>query len=169
MPLPKFLSGIFGGGAGELIEKVGGVVDNLTMSKEEKEKLKIELIQATNSHVEKMANLAQNELDSYLKDTQSARETNARIQESDKASWLAKNVGYCIDVFIVGVWGFLTIYLLVVMLNIVKKQEGVDYTAVTAVWGGVTAFAGTILNFHRGTSRSDEKKSAAIDKMIANK
>ena len=40
----SLLTSIFAGGAGEVIEKVGGVVDNLHTSKEEKLQLKNELL-----------------------------------------------------------------------------------------------------------------------------
>src|SRR5438132_1111865 len=34
------------------------------------------------------------------KDREDARNHDVQIQNSDKASWLAKNVSYCIDIFI---------------------------------------------------------------------
>lgn len=166
MPIPGFLKNIFSSGAGALVKEIKDLVDESKFSAEEKAAFEVKLLEIANAHTEKMAESARVETESYLKDTQNARETNARVQESDKASWLAKNLAYCIDAFIIFVWGFLTVYLLVVMLNLVKKVDGVDYTAVTAVWGGVTAFAGTVLNFHRGTSRGSEEKQKQITTMI---
>ncbi len=102
----------------------------------------------------------------YLKDTENARDSNVKIQESDKASWLSKNVAYMMDIFIMLLWGTLTSYLLIVMLKIVQKEQGVDYTAVTAIWGAVTAVATTVINFHRGSSRGSEDKSKQLEKMM---
>ncbi len=166
MVLPGFISKIFGGGAKDIISSVGDVIDNLTLSKEEKEALRIKLIEATNSHVEKMAALTQSETEAYLKDTQDAREANARIQESDKSSWLAKNVAYILDLFLGLVWGTMTIYILARVLNLIKT-ENVDLTGVYGLYSTVTAVFMTVLNFHRGTSRGSEKKTETIDKMMS--
>lgn len=165
-PLLTKVVGLFTGGEGKLVGAIGKVADDLITSKEEKALLNIEVQKVVNTHIEEMSKQAIQETESYLKDVQSAREANVQIQNSDKASWLAKNIAYCIDAFVILVWGFLTIYLLCVMLAIVKKNDGVDYTAVTAVWGGVTAFAGTIMNFHRGSSKSSEEKTKQINEMI---
>jgi hypothetical protein len=100
----------------------------------------------------------------YLADVSNARETNAKIQ-GDKPSWLAKNLAYIIDLFVAMLWGGLTCYLMVIMLNLAPKQMGVDYTAVTAVWGGVTGLFTTVLNFHRGSSQGSADKQKLIDKM----
>lgn len=165
-PLLTKVVGLFTGGEGKLVNAIGKVADDLITSKEEKALLNIEVQKVVNTHIEEMSKQAIQETESYLKDVQSARDANVQIQNSDKASWLAKNIAYCIDAFVILVWGFLTIYLLCVMLAIVKKNDGVDYTAVTAVWGGVTAFAGTIMNFHRGSSKSSEEKTKQIKEMI---
>lgn len=105
----------------------------------------------------------------YLNDISDARESNTKIQETSNASWLSKNVAYFIDIFVILLWGTLTCYLLFIMLQIIKKEDGVDYTGVTAIWGGVTAIATTIINFHRGSSKSSEDKSKQINDMINNK
>jgi len=50
------LSKLFSGGVGEILEKVGGIVDNLNLSGEEKQKFKLEmetLIQKRDSEIEK--------------------------------------------------------------------------------------------------------------------
>lgn len=119
---------------------------------------------------ERIANEAEKiragELQDTLKDLADARNQNIQIQNSDKASWLSKNVAYCIDIFVMTTWGFITIYLLCVMLALVKKEAGVDYTAVTAVWGGVTAFAGNVLQFHRGSSVGSRANGDTLRKLV---
>lgn len=86
------LDKILSGGIGDVIEKVGNAVDKVVTTKAESETLKIELTKVINEHEEKIITAAQAELDSYLADTQSARENFTKIQESDKSSWLAKNI-----------------------------------------------------------------------------
>lgn len=165
MSLPNFLTKIFSGGAGELIGKVGAVIDDLNLSKEEKEQLRIELLKTTNEHMEHMAGLAQAETDSYFKDIDSARTSNATIQTSDKAGWLAKNVAYCIDIFIVLIWGAMTVYVIAKQLNLIKAQIGVDFSGVLGIYAGVTALATQIISFHRGSSKGSEKKTEALERM----
>lgn len=168
MPLPNFLTKIFSGGAKDLIGTIGDTIDQLTMSKEEKEQLRIKLIEATNSHLEKMTALAQAETDSYLKDVADARSTNVQIQNSDKASWLSKNVAYIIDLFVFIIWGAMTIYIIGKFLNIIKAQQGVDFSGILGIYSGITAIAMTVLNFHRGSSKGSEDKSKQIAKLTGN-
>tara|TARA_R110002167_G_scaffold321195_2_gene527054 strand:+ start:2581 stop:3033 length:453 start_codon:yes stop_codon:yes gene_type:complete len=72
----SLLTSIFAGGAGEVIEKVGGVVDNLHTSKEEKLQLK-------------------NELEKILHDAnKTAQEAVSSRWQADmnSDSWLSKNI-----------------------------------------------------------------------------
>jgi D-alanyl-lipoteichoic acid acyltransferase DltB (MBOAT superfamily) len=80
---------------------------------------------------------------------------------------MARNVAYLIDVFIVGLWGGVTVYLLGGMLHLIAQKQGVDYTGVTAIWGGVTALATQIIGFHRGSSQGSADKQKFIDRIIA--
>lgn len=165
MPLPNFIKNIFSGGAGELVGKVDGLIDNLTLSKEEKEQFKADFLKIQNEHEEKMASIAQSELDSQLKDVQGARDANVKIQESDKASWLSKNIAYCIDAFVVLLWGVLTLYLIGTALKIVKTSS-VDLTGIYGLYAAVTGVAMTIINFHRGSSVGSKANGDTIRKML---
>lgn len=166
MPALDFIKNIFAGGAGELANGIKGIIDVSKFSEEEKANLNAKIAEFTNAHVEKMAELTQAETEAYLKDTQSARDMNSSIQNSEKASWLAKNIAFCIDIFVMSLWGSLTFYLMFVMLNIIKKNENVDYTAVTAVWGAVGAYASTIINFHRGTSAGSKASGETMRELV---
>lgn len=158
------LSKIFSSGAGELIKDVGGVIDNLTISKEEKAQLNIDLTKTINEHNEKLTEFGERELESYLKDTQSARDTNVKIQDSERASWLSKNIAYLLDGFLGLIWGIVTIFIVGKALKIIDNP--VDMTAILSIYGTITAVFMTVINFHRGTSRSSEEKTKQINKMI---
>ena len=169
MPGLDFIKNIIAGKGADLLNSVKGIIDESKFSAEEKAEFEAKMAGIVNEHTEKMATLAQSEFETAMKDVQSARDANARIQETSNASWMAKNIAYCLDLFIVAVWGFLTIYLVCIMLNLVQKQAGVDYTAVTAVWGGVTAFAGTVINFHRGTSAGSKSSGDTLRSIVQQK
>jgi hypothetical protein len=158
------ISKILSSGAGDLIEQVGNTVDKFVTTGAEKEKMKEEMLKVVNEHEEKIAELGEKELEAYLKDTQSARDANVAIQNSDKASWLSKNVAYMIDLFLTLIWGSITIFIVGKVLKLIDSN--VDMTVVLSIYGTVTAVFMTVLNFHRGTSRGSEDKQKTINKMM---
>lgn len=162
----SFLSKIFAGGASTLIDKVGSVVDDLTLSKEEKEKLKIELIKATNDHEAKMAELAEKEFEAQLKDTESARNANVSLQTSDKTPLFNKVVPYAIACFTAIIWGGMTVYVIGSMLNIIKRDPGVNFEGVLGVYAGLTGTFMVVLNFFFGSSKGSEDKQKWMQKMM---
>jgi len=168
MPLIKDLLGkILTGSGGDLIKSVTGVIDEVNLSKEEKAAIQQRITDEINRHNEAVLIAANEQEKAYLADVQNARDANYRIQDSDSASWLAKNIAYLIDCFVLLLWGFLTVYLMLTMLRIIPKQVGVDYTAVTAIWGAVGTYAGTIINFHRGSSIGSKKANDTLRDIAA--
>lgn len=101
-----------------------------------------------------------------LADKANARDNNTKIQESDRASWMAKNIAYCIDAFIVLLWGVLTIYLIGSALKIIKTSQ-VDLTGIYGLYAAVTGVTMTIINFHRGSSVGSERKEKQMEKFTA--
>jgi len=161
------VSGLFGDGG------ITKLIDSVTTTKEEKAKLNNELLQIQNQfevqlrdHLLEMKKLELEEHKAFLADTADARQSNSKIQESQTASWLAKNVAYLLDLFIFTVWGAMTVYLILMMLNFVKADKGADVSGVLGVYSGITAIAMTVLNFHRGTSRGSEEKQKQISSLM---
>ena len=83
--MANFLGKIFSAGAGELVDSVGGVLDNLTTSKEEKLEAKRKMKELIANHEAKME---QNITDRWSAD-----------MNSD--SWLSKNVRPLVLIFLV--------------------------------------------------------------------
>lgn len=86
MPLPKILSNLFGGKASDIISSVGGVIDNLSQSKEEKDAAKIEMEKVVNSHIHEMEQELTKQMES---EDRAITERWKSDMESD--SWLSKN------------------------------------------------------------------------------
>lgn len=152
------LGSIFSGGASELIKSIGGVVDNLTTTKAEKEQLNIDLQKLVTAHEEKMTELANAELQTYLVDNQSARDSYTRIEESDKASWMSKNILPILAVVItIGFFGLLA-YMF--KYTVPKENERI----LDIMLGSLSTAWISVVGFFFGSSLSSHNK----DKTISN-
>lgn len=147
-------------GAANIVESVGNVADKFITTGQEKEEFKAEVAKEVNRHIETMAAAQNSELETLMKDMDSARDMNSRIQESDKASWLSKNIAYIIDcVFVVA---FILMLVMIFNKAVPESNKELFYTG----FGLLGANVSTILNFHRGTSIGSERKQKQIDKIM---
>lgn len=145
-----------------IAEKLGVDIEALTQTPEGLLKLK----QLEIDHEEYLLDNALKQAELGLKDkaldidnTKNARDTNARIQESERAAWLAKNTAYILDWLIVGAT-MVMIYALFRKAIPVENME-VAYLAV----GSLLTMCATVLNFHRGSSSGSVQKSVDIVKL----
>lgn len=157
----SFLDKVIGSGIKDVVTSIGDTAKKFIHTKDDEEAFTLEITKLAQEKELKLVEAAQSEIDSYLKDTQSARDTNVSIQESDKASWMSKNIAYIIDSAITLVWCTFTIYLGLRAINLIASGS-VDLTAVLSLYATVTAVFMTVLNFHRGTSKGSEKSGDAI-------
>jgi hypothetical protein len=91
--------------------------------------------------------------------TDSARDMNAKVQESTNASWLAKNTAYALDVGIVSATIFLAWFAFI--KGVPEQNKELVYMAL----GSLITMCGTVLNFHRGSSQGSKDKGGEIQKM----
>ena len=121
----NFLGKIFSAGAGELVDSVGGVLDNLTTSKEEKLEAKRKMKELIANHEAKME---QNITDRWSAD-----------MNSD--SWLSKNVRPLVLIFLV-ISTVLLIFIDAGVINFVVEAKWTDLlqlvliTVIGAYFGG---------------------------------
>ena len=121
----SIITKIFSGGAGELVESVGGVLDNLTTSKEEKLVAKQKMKELIADYETKME---QNITDRWKAD-----------MNSD--SWLSKNVRPLVLIFLV-VCTVLMIFIDAGSINFVVEEKWTDLlqlvliTVIGAYFGG---------------------------------
>ena len=158
------LKSLFSAGAEKLVSAVGSSLDNLLTSKEEKETIKLAITQEINRNMEVISNQANDLEKAYLADVQSARDANVHIQESDKASWLAKNIAYFIDIWMALIWGIFTIYVAALWAKVISTAA-VDFTGILSLYSTVTAVFMITVNFHRGTSQGSADKQKLLDKL----
>lgn len=91
--------------------------------------------------------------------TDSARDMNAKVQESANASWLAKNTAYALDIGIVSATIFLAWFAF--MKGVPEANKELVYMAL----GSLITMCGTVLNFHRGSSQGSKDKGSEIQKL----
>jgi len=90
--MANFLANLFSAGASSLVEAVGNAIDKNFTSDEERKELEAEVAKASMQYEVEMATLGLEESKAYFADSDSAREHQSRVQESEYASWLSKNV-----------------------------------------------------------------------------
>jgi hypothetical protein len=144
---------------GPLLEVGGKLIDRFLPDPVAAEKAKAELAQMQqNGELAKMANDTK-VLEIEAANTASAREMNAKIQESASASWLAKNTAYALDLGIVTATVFLAWFAF--MKGVPEANKELVYMAL----GSLITMSGTILNFHRGSSQGSKDKANEIQNL----
>lgn len=143
------LNKIFAGGAKELIGTVGGVIDNLTMSKEEKEAAKLAIQQEINRHAEVMEAQAYKEVELQYQDKGNARSREIELAKitghSDKVNW-----------FLIGIIMALLVFITVSLtfIEIPLRNEHVFMLII----GEVLGFASGIFTYQFGSSLGSRLK-----------
>lgn len=88
----SFISDLFSGGASQLVDSVGKVLDNVVTTKEEKMTLENEMKKAEMQYQLDAKKLDIEEQEIYTKDAQDARDREKDIQSNANATKLGKNV-----------------------------------------------------------------------------
>jgi hypothetical protein len=142
-----------------LLNVGGKLIDKLIPDPEAKARAQLELTKlAQDGELAKMANDTKLfELNNA--NTDSARDMNAKIQESESASWLAKNTAYALDIGIVTATIFLAWFAF--MKGVPEANKELVYMAL----GSLITMCGTVLNFHRGSSQGSKDKNGEIQKL----
>lgn len=160
MGLLDGLKNIITGKGADLVKNIGGIIDDVNLSGEEKATLTNDLQKAVMSHEEKILELTGKETEAYLADMNSAREANVKIQESANSSKLAKNVAYYLDLIIT--FGFFIMFGMILFKSVPPENRDIFYTG----FGLLGGYVASIINFHRGSSAGSAKKQEQMDKML---
>lgn len=94
-----------------------------------------------------------------IQNTNNAQAMNTQIQASEFSSKLAKNTAYIIDLVLV-----LSLVVLVFCLFIFKlpiENKELAYT----MFGSFLMYVGTVINFHRGSSKGSNEKQELINQI----
>jgi hypothetical protein len=146
-------------GLDALLSVGGKLIDKLIPDPEAKAKAQMDLAKmGQDGELAKMANETKLfELSNA--NTDSARDMNAKVQESTNASWLAKNTAYALDIGIVSATIFLAWFAFI--KGVPESNKELVYMAL----GSLITMCGTVLNFHRGSSQGSKDKGADLQKL----
>ena len=149
--LATAVTGPLGGMAVKTIADKFGVADTVEAV--------TEALKSDPEAAQKLAEIDVKKFELHNANTDSARKMNAEIQNSSVASVLAKNVAYVIDIMIVG--GALFMTFIIFFKGVPDANKALAYTALGSLW----TLAGTVLNFHRGSSQGSKDKADEIQKL----
>jgi len=142
-----------------LLNVGGKLIDKLIPDPEAKAKAQLELATlAQNGELAQMANDTKL-VELMNANTDSARNMNAKVQESSSASWLAKNTAYALDI------GIVTATIFLAWFAFIKGVPEANKELVYMALGSLITMSGTVLNFHRGSSQGSKDKGLDLQNM----
>ncbi len=143
--------------AKNLVEAVGEGIDSAVPSDEERTDLEHEMTKAETEYEVEMATLGLKETQAYLGDVASARESQIRMQESEHASMLAKNVHPFLAVMIVG----LTFVMYWVVIFAGPFESGMK-DIVIYILGALTTVSTQVAAYYFGSSQGSADKNKML-------
>lgn len=162
----NFLTNLFSAGASNLVDAVGSAIDKNFTTDEEKKELENEIHKASLQYEVQMAKLSLEEKIAVMADTADARMNQTRIQESENASWLAKNVHPFLAIFIVGLTFFLFFWLLIGN-NLVKAANSNTKDIIIYILGALTTIVTQVVAYYFGSSLGSKDKQKSLETMAA--
>ncbi len=155
-----FLQSIFSGGASDVVNAVGGVVDKLVTTKEEKMQLENEIRKAELQYELEMRKMDVEEKGQVFSDIKDAREMTSTVQTSSNATKLSKNVGPYL-----ALGTTLLTFALFFTLIFGYCDKGNTKEIVLYILGVLSAIVTQIFSFYFGSSQSSSLKNQTIQTM----
>ena len=155
------LNKLFTNGASSFVDSVGNVLDNVITTKEEKQKIDLELKKAQMDYEAEMKKYSIEERRMILGDKSSARNMAVEVQKSENASKLAKNVSPILAIITTSL-AFGLFYLIVFHgdnESIKERKEVIIY-----ILGALSAIVTQIFSFYFGSSQGSSDKNELLKK-----
>jgi len=153
----SFISGLFKGGVEGIIGGASKLIDEITTTKEEKERLKIELETLVTTHLEKMTSLALEGEKQLLDDLADARRMNTEaLKSTDK---FVRRFQY----YLAGAQILLTfgLFAAIFFMEFSGQQENI----IMFMLGALITDKNLINSFYYGSSKSSQTKDETIKTM----
>jgi len=156
-----FLTDLFSGGAGKLVDSVGNTLDKLTTTKDEVMQHELELKKAEMQFQLDQQKLGIEEHHNILVDVDSARKRSSEVETNANASSLSKNIGSYLAITTT-LLTFVLFYI-VIFRNETIKTEVKD--VVLYVLGVLSTILTQVFSFYFGSSQGSVDKSKIIEGM----
>ena len=154
----SFITDLFSGGAGSIVDSVGKVLDNVITTKEEKMQLENELRKSEIQFQIDFKKLTNEEQKMFLDDISSARQRETQIQTSENATKLGKNVASFLALGTVT----LTLILFASLIFIPSSDLGEKKDIILYILGVLSATLTQIYSYYFGSSAGSAAKSQTI-------
>lgn len=155
-----FLDSIFSSGASGIVSAVGGVVDNIVTTKEEKMQLENEIKKAEMQYQIEMRKLNLEETGQVFADVKDARAMASTVQTSANSTKLSKNVGPYL-----ALGTTLLTFALFFALIFGYCEQGNTKEIVLYILGVLSAIVTQIFSFYFGSSQSSKDKNQTIQNL----
>ena len=159
------IDGFIKGGVAALGDTADKIIKDFKLDPTVSAQLSEKIQEAQMQHQEAMAKQAEEILQSQLADVASARDMEIKLNEAQGASWLAKNINSLLALSVSLLWGAVTVYLLLRIMNLIEASSKVDMTSLMAFYTAITATETIIISFYFGSSSSSQKKDETISKI----
>ncbi len=158
--MANLLTQLFSTGASSLVEAVGDAIDKNVTSDEERLEMEHEIAKASMIYDLETARIGIQKDQVFLADTDSARVNQSRVQESEHASWLAKNIQPILALVIIALTFVLFYWIIFSEVSMVsEKKEIVIY-----ILGALTTISSQVAAFFFGSSSGSKEKTQLMSR-----
>lgn len=147
-------------GAANIVESVGNVADKFITTGQEKEEFKAEVTKEINRHIEAMASAQNSELETLMKDMDSARNREIQISTSDKAPLINKIIQPVLALLLLG--SCFVMWYTILFKDIPAEKE----MLVAGIVGSLTTIAMGVVGYYFGSSIGSRNKQEQLDKIM---
>jgi hypothetical protein len=155
----SFITDLFSGGASHLVDSIGGVLDNIVTTKEEKMTLDNEIKKAEMQYELESAKLNFDEKKLSFDDINSARTNQTAIQTSANATLLSKNISSYLAIAAT-LLCFTLFFILVFNPN--NSLGNADKQILTYILGVLSALLSQVYSYYFGSSSGSADKSKTL-------
>ncbi len=156
-PFFEKIGRIFSGAAGGIITSIGDTVDKFVTTKDEREALKVALLQLQQERDEKLRASLLDEFRAEMADRDSARRREVDIAKTAKSDWFMKLSG------LIALAAFIVVEAAFILDH--KLELGLEHsTGFHQLVGQIEGVFATIYAFYYGTSKSSSDKNQIISK-----
>jgi len=161
--MANFFSNLFSQGTTGLVDAVGDILDKSFTSDEEQQELENEMAKAAMRYEVELGRLGLEEKKADLADIASARENQSRVQESEHAGWLAKNVHSLLAVSIVALTFLM--YFWIIRGDMKAIAEAGVKDIVIYILGALTTISTQVVAYYFGSSMGSQSKQKSMESM----